>query len=199
MFTKCLPYICVSFLLSTVFVSCGAAQSEYRDPDAYTVYAAIIEKEWTIEEVKAEKLVIQSETEDHLSNHGQKMCLKPAPGDEQASIILKAFQQANEKPWLLQRLFDIPQAYQLVSKLSVQEIIGKDFGGWPKFFEKYPDSGGSIHMSAVGFNGDKTQALVYMGHWCGSLCGGGGYHRLEKKDGKWREIPWNGEGCSWNS
>ena len=54
-------------------------------------------------------------------------------------------------------------------------------------------------MSAVGFNVDKTLALVYVGHSCGGLCGGGSYHLLKKAGEKWVESPWKGVSCSWAS
>jgi hypothetical protein len=65
------------------------------------------------------------------------------------------------------RKFDLPQ-YALV-----------DFGR---------ASAGSVvfEVSAVGFNNGRTRALVYTGHHCGNLCGGGQYHLLVKKEGKWQ-------------
>jgi hypothetical protein len=71
--------------------------------------------------------------------------------------------------------------------------------GWEGFYQRYPDSGGWIELSAVGFNVDKTVAVVYMGHHCGPLCGSGGFHVLEKKDGKWVALGWEGSGCAWAS
>jgi hypothetical protein len=43
---------------------------------------------------------------------------------------------------------------------------------------------GWIDISGVGFNDRNTIAVVYIGHHCGSLCGGGKFHVLQKKDGK---------------
>lgn len=55
--------------------------------------------------------------------------------------------------------------------------------------ERYPGSGGILPMSSVGFNKEKTCAIVYFGSSCGSLCGAWSFHLLEKVNGKWREIP----------
>ena len=49
-------------------------------------------------------------------------------------------------------------------------------------------SGGYFQMSAVGFDGAGTRAMVYMGYQCGGLCGGGNLHLLEKVNGGWREA-----------
>jgi hypothetical protein len=45
----------------------------------------------------------------------------------------------------------------------------------------------------VGFSRDGMRALVYVGHECGSLCGGGKYHLLVKKDGRWQVDEISGE------
>jgi hypothetical protein len=43
-------------------------------------------------------------------------------------------------------------------------------------------------------------ALVYVGHDCGSLCGGGGYHRLVKRLGQWQDDrEYRGITCGWAS
>jgi hypothetical protein len=61
-------------------------------------------------------------------------------------------------------------------------------------------SGNYIQVSAVGFNESKTRALVYVAHYCGSLCGGGRHHILEKADGAWREARLQGiTQCVWDA
>ena len=44
-------------------------------------------------------------------------------------------------------------------------------------------------MSAVGFNEDKTLAVVYSGSTCGGECGRWSLHLFEKIDGKWKSLP----------
>jgi hypothetical protein len=56
-----------------------------------------------------------------------------------------------------------------------------------------------MEFSAVGFNVDKPIAVVYMGHSCGPLCGGGTFHVLEKSEGKWKPFEWKGSSCAWIS
>lgn len=169
----------------------------YDDSDAYEVYAAIIGNEWPISAAKATRLVLQAEI---TTFPFRPMCLKPAPGDELTlGPLLTSYTKANEEPRVLQKSFKLDIPYELVSRSELDKIFAPNSEGWKPFNTKYPNSGGFIHMSAVGFNADKTLALVYMGHWCGGLCGGGTHHLLEKRDGNWIEIPWRGESCSWAS
>jgi hypothetical protein len=92
----------------------------------------------------------------------------------------------------LQRQFQIEKAYEMVSSDTIAVLF--QGGGWDDFYKRYPDSGGYITMSAVGFDQEKTRAVVYTGSSCGGLCGGWSFHLLEKLDGNWKTVP--GVTCS---
>jgi hypothetical protein len=134
-------------------------------------------------------LVIRTET------RGYEMCLRP---EKESEIIIGAaissYVKLNEGAWPLQRKFNINMPYELLTTDGIRSV-----GGWEDFYKRYPDSGGWIELSAVGFNADKTVAVVYIGHHCGGLCGGGMFHVLEKKEGKWIPLEWRGERCAWAS
>ena len=71
---------------------------------------------------------------------------------------------------------------------------------WKNFHERFPDSGGYMFVSAVGFDTAKERAIVQMGHSCGILCGGSEVHLLEKVAGSWREARIPGVmRCHWES
>lgn len=57
---------------------------------------------------------------------------------------------------------------------------------WEEFYKKYPDSGGFIGISPVGFNRERNQALIYLEHSCRSLCGSGHYILLSKNKEDWK-------------
>lgn len=69
-----------------------------------------------------------------------------------------------------------------------QSIYEQRFSDWSYGFAKeYPKAWGVTSVSQVGFNRAKTEALVFVGHFCG-MC----YHDetfyLRKLDGRWRVI-----------
>jgi hypothetical protein len=174
----------------------------YNDADAHAVYSTIIPNTWPITVARTGKLVIETQTRDYPSfGDGNDVCLKPDPSEESIlGPVLKSYKEANKQTWLLQRKFDLAIEYELVPRETIAAIFkGKDVEGWKDFYDRYPNSGGTSHMSAVGFNADKTLALVYVGHSCGGLCGGGSYHLLKKTGDKWVETPWKGVSCSWAS
>ena len=174
----------------------------YDDPEAYAVLSAILEDEWPVRVAKAQSLVIQVETTDYPDfGMERNACLAPPKGEEHIyEPVIAAYREINKKIWRIQRRFSTQIPYELVSKTSIAGIFAKKgIEGWKDFYAKYPDSGGSISMSAVAFNADKTVAIAYMGHSCGGLCGGGTYHIMRKTDGKWSATDWKGSSCSWAS
>ena len=167
-------------------------QSGYEIPEAYEVYSAILPSEWPWREANAKRLVIRSETRAY------KMCLSPEKGSEEIiGPAISDYVRQNQKTWLLQKNIRIEKPYEMIRADQIKAIFEQGIEGWNAFYEKHPDSGGWIELSAVGFNGDKTVAVVYMGHNCGGLCGGGGFHVLQKRDGKWVPLEWKGRSCAW--
>ncbi len=129
---------------------------------------------------------------------GYEMCLRPEKESENIiGAAISEYVKLNKGSWLLKRKFGIDIPYELISSAELTSTFEQ--GGWERFYAKYPDSGGLIELSAVGFNADKTVAVVYMGHSCGLLCGGGEFHVLQKRDGKWLPLSWRGMSCSWVS
>ncbi len=134
-----------------------SAQPVEEDPDAYSIYSVLLQAEGP----PVKSWNIRNETD----RGWLPMCVTPPP--EQEAIyrpVIEQFETRNQHKLLLARHFDLP-AYQLVSR---EDTI------LPVF-----------EVSAVGFNREHTRALVYVAHHCGNLCGGGTYHLMAKKNGKW--------------
>ncbi len=193
-----------SFLLSLIAVvgffpaSLTAQQNPpelYGVGEAYEIYSTILAPREPAAGARAKELLIRAET-----GTNDEMCLKPE--GESVSIVGPAianFIEVNKKQWLLQRALQLDRPYEFVFDKEIDGFFSNGVGGWKSFYEKYPDSGGYMELSAVGFNADKTVAVVYTAHFCGGLCGGGGFEVLEKKDGRWQPLKWKGSSCSWVS
>lgn len=174
----------------------------YDDPEAYAIYAVIFGRKVSPDNKRRGPLIIANETTDYPSYEDDKdACLKPEPAAEATfGPLIKAYHAANEKPSLLADKFNFAFKYELVPQATIESFFGeKGQGSWTAFYKKFPRSGGFVYVSAVGFNSDRTLALVYAGHSCGGLCGGGGYRFLKKVDGKWTEINFPGQTCTWVS
>jgi len=195
MLRKTVGLILLSFLFAQANRIGQDSQPEpYNDPDAYDVYASILLSQGLERVAQVKKLVIKAETTSY------RMCLKPEKEFEPIiGPAIAAYTELNKKPYLIQPDFSIDKPYEIIPASELKATFEKGGGGWKKFYEQHPDSGGSIDLSAVGFNADKTIAVVYMAHHCGGLCGEGVFYVLQKKDGKWIPFHWEGESCSWVS
>jgi hypothetical protein len=65
-------------------------------------------------------------------------------------------------------------------------FLQDNFSGWENLYKRYPEATGIIRVSAIGFNPERTQALVYVERGCGATCGQGGYVLLSKEGKVWK-------------
>lgn len=114
------------------------------------------------------------------------------PSERPSSAILSRetfedYLAHNKEAKSLTRSFNLKTNYVLVDYSEIKRLTSatspaKDF---EDFYRKYPESGGFIVLSRVGFNRNHDQALVSTGWLCGGLCGMGEYVLLAKKSGAW--------------
>ena len=91
-----------------------------------------------------------------------------------------------KEAYQLQDAFDPKLKHTLFKKAEFEEMFKDIMGGWEAFYKRFPDSGGFVGFSRVGFDPAMNQALVYVEHGCGSLCGTGHYVLLDKGEGGWK-------------
>ena len=162
----------------------------YLDEDAYQVFSALLSRPKP--NIPGKTLIIQQETVPHLQDpsdkfpEGPEACVFP-------DVVLKFkdaiadYNRVNQKRWLLQRNFKTDDSYELVTSDTLKLLFSH--GDWDGFYKRYPGSHGVISLSAVGFNREKTLAILYGGTACGGLCGSWSFQLLEKVDGKWKTVP----------
>ena len=183
----------VSFIIAfaAILCLCALAQNstaaEYDDQDAYAIYSRLLPSKQSYGFAKG-TLVIQQETGTPAKL--DDYCLAPEAAREFKDAI-EDYKRHTE-PILLQRRFDIDKPYELVNTETIGTLI-KDHK-WGDVYKRYPDSGGIIRVSTVGFNRQKTLAIVNTGSSCNDLCGSGSFHLFKKIDGKWKQVP--GVRCS---
>ena len=138
--------------------------------DSYAIYSLLLRREGP-EQINASARAIVSQTQ-----RGRlPMCIRPAKDQESVYIPLaEEFERRNRIQYTLESRFDLP-LYTLIPRGTIST-----------FLESHPRSVVVLEVSAIGYNEDRSRALVYVGHYCGPLCGGGTYHLLAKKDGLWQ-------------
>jgi len=164
-----------------------------KNIEAYEVYTAVLQSEWPTRLVYAGPLVVRAETKLF------DMCLTPDKESEKViGVAIADYTKRNKQTWILHRDLKIEMPYVLISGSALNTIF-RDKNGWKDFYKEYPNSGGWVEVSAVGFNEEKTVAVVYLGHHGGNVGGRGGFHVLQKKAGKWIPLEWKGTACMWDS
>ena len=177
-------------LLSGSFAQDSPAPKSYDIDEAYQIYNLLLPHEESYGFAKG-TIVIQ---EDTVSHPLEAACFDPKSASKFKDALVD-YKNNQTSKWLLGRRFQIERNYELVNSDTIN-LLFKEHGvdGWRDFYSRYPNSGGFIIMSPVGFNKAKTLAVVYTGSSCGGLCGSWRFHLLEKLDGKWKEVP--GVTCS---
>lgn len=66
------------------------------------------------------------------------------------------------------------------------KIHGKHRDGWQEFYKNHPKAGGFWTFSRPGYNAAHDEALLYVTHSCGWLCGTGHLYLLAMEDGHWK-------------
>lgn len=66
------------------------------------------------------------------------------------------------------------------------ETIQKMQNSWRQFYQKYPNTHGILALSRVGFNSEKTTALVYVKYDGGVMSHNGSYYLLKLVGASWQ-------------
>lgn len=171
------------FVLTVPLLSTLTAMPEptaaplYSEPDAYRIYSLLLPHEESYGFAKG-TLIIQEETVTNAAVVGA--CLSPEVA-KRFKDAATDYERVRTKKWLLQRQFDIDKPYEIVDSKRIAHLEAAD--------QPLPRSGGHIFLAPVGFNRNKTLAIVFTGSICGGLCGLSEFHLLEKFHGKWKEVP----------
>jgi hypothetical protein len=175
------PFLC----LVSASSQNSAPPEPYDIDEAYQIYSLLIPHEEAYEFGKATAII----QEDTVTHPFEPKCIEAKAADRFKEAIAD-YNAVQKRTWLLQRRFQIERPYELVRSDTIQESFnerGPD--GWQDFKRRYPDSGGFIILSPVGFNKSKTLAVVYTGSGCGGLCGRWSFHLFEKdKTGRWKGV-----------
>jgi hypothetical protein len=81
--------------------------------------------------------------------------------------------------------FGEPKSYKIIARDEVNNFFKMGGGWWQEFYKKYPTSAGFWQFSRPGYNSARDEAVLYVVHACGGLCGTGHLYLLSKQNGHW--------------
>jgi hypothetical protein len=154
------------------------------DPEAYAVYASLLPNEWALSRARAKRLVFQKET-----SAGRGCFPTGAPLQDDWKPVADNFRSENASQRALREGFALGVPYVVVPSAEIRALFAdlRD-DGWGRFYQRYPDSGGYIAVSAVGFDAEKRRAMVHFGSVYGMLGANWKFFFLNKTDAGWRET-----------
>jgi hypothetical protein len=94
------------------------------------------------------------------------------------------FKEKNKSSCLIKPYTGIPNLH-FVSKREHDLMFRNASTGWSDFHEKYGKEAEILLLSRVGFNREKTLALLHVSSAMGGMAGGGTLYLFERKEGKW--------------
>jgi len=183
---------------SNVQLTAIASFQDEVGADEYGVYSALLRQSYI--SAGDMQLVIENYTQDTSVYYGDDIAehFRYLRG-RLASLshdTIDDFRRKNNGSQLLQRSFHLRIKYTLISKDRFEGFAGPDERmersrvGWERFYREYPGVSGVLLLSRVGFNRNKSQALVFVmhirGNPSGRWWGDGSYLLLSTKNGLWR-------------
>lgn len=180
----------IVFLVGFICANFIPAQNT-PDLDEYSVYSDLLKEEFIGKRTK--QIVIKKETAVQNFSANEKI---PTEGLQGSLSSLKKetaedFLLRNKQSAKLTDKFKLKVKINLVGE-EIDKIFiennrnGSTENGWMIFHKRYPTADGIITLSRVGFNKEKTQALIFVAFGCGWLCGEGNYILLEKQEEEWK-------------
>lgn len=177
-----------------------------EDPEAYAVYAALLQRYVKHDAERMRNLRLLQETRAPTGS----TCRQRAHPDKAWEAVLTNFWQANARRWLLKTGADIGIPYTLITPPEIQSVLkmvaddpSPRLGGGPEPGLRLLPARYLV-FSAVGFSADKNFAVVGAEKDCDSLnptdnsvlCSSGDVMPWERVGGQW--VPaFNGLGCGW--
>jgi hypothetical protein len=164
-----------------------ATSGDVPDGEEYAVYAALLKEMFVRKETK--QLVVKKHTlVDDLSVGDPALTAKFATLSQRT---VDDFKSRNEQSYELNDQFNLGVKINFISREELDKLFPSPPregapDGWETFNQRFPTAYAIITLSRVGFNEDRSQALIFVAFGCGWLCGEGNYVFLTKKDRAWK-------------
>jgi len=160
------------------------------DDESYAIYSAILNQDPFVDDRASKRILISGETtpESDLEAACPTRLAKYDPAVRQA---VEAYGRANQSTYLLESHFTLRKAYKLLDDSAWGVVFEnkKDPSAVLKqLYALNPGARGIYSFSAVGFNLERTVAIVHVLFYCDWLCVESNRFVVRKIGGKWQSV-----------
>jgi hypothetical protein len=194
------------FLLVLFFVAASLGQAQNNNSpqsgsgfkcalttEDYAVFSALIddlgkpedpEEAWAGKEI----LIVDETTEpsDNVKSWGSGLGSRSNSNGKPATETFTDFLAKSSEKCHVDASFGDPKVYGLIQRQELDKYFKKGPRGWEGFYKQHRNAAGYWDFSRPGYDPKGEEAVLYVGHHCGGLCGTGHFYLLRKKHGKWR-------------
>jgi hypothetical protein len=168
--------------------------------EEYAVYSALLKRVRTIFGKRAQLLVIAADTIEATTDdvRSAALCHEDVPVGERRGPYLLAndmkplvddLLSKSARTYSLSRRFGLRRPYTLLRAtdfISFFDDRGNE--GWDVFYEKFRGAEGFKSLSRVGFDAEKTRALVYVGSAYTTIDTFSTFVLFQKEKGEWSRV-----------
>lgn len=154
--------------------------------DEYLIYSTVIDEWYSSDESKEVSI------RDHTSIYqiGRPIEVELDYIKQQMLIledeIINDFKAKNLRSYSLESFINQRAEYTIITQKEIDYIFDHN-PHWDSYYNRYPKSGGILTLSRVGFNRQRTQALLHAANQWNRSTGAGVYLLVVKqKDGSWK-------------
>ncbi|MHB8484852.1 MAG: hypothetical protein ACYDCM_03830 [Candidatus Acidiferrales bacterium] len=182
-------------LIWTVFCFGGSLPAQFTNQDTRHRKSCVVPKEEVqvfvaYESTSKEPAVVVTQTQAASVDIDSYNLQLAAHGYGIPPELRADFKNKSKSSCFIEPFKGVPNL-RFISKAEQERIFRKDVvRGWKEFHRKYGQDTSMDELSSVGFNSDKTLALLHVSSGLGSAAGEGILYLLERKNGKW-VIKWH--------
>lgn len=202
----------VAIVFMLALVTCASAQDARQKKDDavpsersceltesdYAVYTALLDglggPEHPEEAWRGKEFLVVDKTADtrwidaQRGGWGFRSSSKESPGAE----AVADFKTKRGARCAVKSGFGDPKTYAMIPAFEIDQYFargkdGKRIGdSWKGFYKNHPNAGGFWQFSQPAYNSAGDEAIVYVSHSCGGLCGTGHLYLLTRRSGVWK-------------
>ncbi len=175
------------FVIFLFLSACSTPPNSNQAAEDFAVYAAAFKFEFKVSTL--EGLVVDQQSHI-LRGEGQSKYLNTVFKDLASPALVADFIAKNQVAESLEAIFAGHPEITLLSHENFAQILATPGRPewWNAFHARYPQAGGTISASMIGYDPGHTHALLMVGMQSAPLAGYGEYLLLEKVDGNWQVI-----------